>query len=99
MTAERAQPENAAVPTVFDERASALSRTYADALINAAEKTGQTEEVLDELDAIRAFVVEKFPTFAVMMGSPLRSAADKDRIIVQSFENRATPMSVHFLRV
>jgi F-type H+-transporting ATPase subunit delta len=101
MSAEGAQPlsENATVPTVFDESASALTRTYAEALINAAEKTGQAEDVLAELDAILAFVVEKFPTFALMMGSPLRSGADKDRIIVEAFEGKAMPMSVHFLRV
>jgi F-type H+-transporting ATPase subunit delta len=99
MTAAQPEPEKAAVPSVFDEKSSELSRTYAEALINAAEKAGQAEDVLEELDAIRAFVITKFPTFAVMMGSPLRSGADKDRIIVQAFEGRIAPTSIQFLRV
>jgi F-type H+-transporting ATPase subunit delta len=104
MTAEHAAgaPEGrhvALVPTVFDEKSSELARTYAEALLNATAKSGQTQAVLDELDAVRDFVLTKFPTFAVMMGSPVRTAADKDRIIVEAFEGRALPTSVHFLRV
>ncbi len=88
------------VPTVFDEKADELAITYGDALLNAAEQTGDAQDVLDELDAIRDFVTTKFPTFAVMMGSPVRSLSDKDRlIIVKTFEGRALPTTVHFLRV
>jgi F-type H+-transporting ATPase subunit delta len=88
-----------AATAVDDGTSSELARSYAVALLNAAEKDGQAEEVLDELDAIRAFVAENFPTFAVMMGSPVRGTADKDRIIVTAFEVHALPLSVRFLRV
>lgn len=87
------------IPTVFDEKASELARTYAAALLNAAEKSGQAEEVLEELEAIRDFVLSRFPTFAVMMSSPVRTSADKDRIITQAFEGRVLPTCVRFLRV
>jgi F-type H+-transporting ATPase subunit delta len=83
----------------FDERLSDLARTYAEALVGAAEKEGPVDEVLDELEAIRAFVIGKYPTFALMMTSPVRSTKDKDRIIVQAFEGHALPISVRFLRV
>ena len=33
------------------------------------------------------------------MGSPVRTAADKDRLIAQAFEGRTLPTTVHFLRV
>ena len=83
----------------FDDKVSDLARTYAEALVGAAEKEGPVDEVLDELEAIRSFVIGKYPTFALMMTSPLRSTADKDRIIVQTFERHALPISVRFLRV
>ncbi len=87
------------VPKVYDSGSSELARTYADALVNAAEKAGDPEDILQELEQIRDFVLTKFPTFALMMGSPLRSLADKDRIIVQAFEGRSLPTSFRFLRV
>src|SRR4051794_37639524 len=89
----------AAVPTVFDETALEIARTYADALLNAAGKDGSADEALDELDAIVAFIAEKYPRFVQMMTSPLRSEAEKDRIIAEAFEGRALPASVNFLRV
>src|SRR5262245_24233497 len=99
MTASQTDVDKAAVPLVFDQQSSELSRTYARALINAAGKSGQAEEILDELDAIRAFVVTTLPSFALMMGSPLRSTAEKDKIIVKTFEGRISPTSHRFLRV
>ena len=94
-----AQPPAPTAPTVFDEKAGELARTYGEALLNAAQKEGQVDDLLDELDAVNSFVREKFPTFAVMMGSPVRTAADKDRLIAQAFEGRTLPTTVHFLRV
>jgi F-type H+-transporting ATPase subunit delta len=99
MTASQTQLEKAAVSSVFDEMSSELSRTYAEALVNVAEKSEQAEEILEELDAIRAFVATSLPTFALMMGSPLRSAAEKDKVIVKAFEGRVSPTSSRFLRV
>lgn len=87
------------VPTVFDETALEIARAYADALVNAAGKAGSVDEVLDELDAIVGFISEKFPRFVQMMTSPLRSEAEKDRIIAEAFDGRALPTSVNFLRV
>lgn len=104
MTSAAVQPlpgeEHAPIATrAYDARSSELARTYADALVNAAEKSGEADDVIGELEQIRDFVLTKFPTFAVMMGSPLRTSADKDRIIVQAFEGRAMPTSLNFLRV
>jgi F-type H+-transporting ATPase subunit delta len=90
------------VPTVsagFDEKASELAKTYAEALLNAAVKAGKPEDVLGELDAIRDFVAGKFPTFALLMRSPVRSVAQKDQLLVKLFEGKALPTTVHFLRV
>lgn len=94
-----AQAHEPVATAAFDEKATELARTYGDALINAAQNAGNAEEILVELEAIRDFVLKKYPTFAVMMASPLRSLADKDAIIVKTFEGKALPTSVNFLRV
>jgi F-type H+-transporting ATPase subunit delta len=82
-----------------DEGSSKLARAYAEALVNAAEKSGNAEEVLDELDAIRDFVTTKFPTFASMMSSPIRNQAERDTIITKAFDGRVLETSIRFLRV
>jgi F-type H+-transporting ATPase subunit delta len=85
--------------TVLDDDTPQVTRSYAEALINAAEGKGQTEAVLDELDAIVADVLDANPQFAAILGSPTRSPHDKDRILVDLLEGRALPTVVQFLRV
>ena len=85
--------------TVFDEVSVELSRTYAGALVGAAQAQGQVEPVLDELDELAADVIVRYPKFADLLVSPLLSQADKDRILVETFEGRASTTVVHFLCV
>jgi F-type H+-transporting ATPase subunit delta len=99
MTDPKALAEAASAATVFDSASPELARTYSEAILNVAEKTGGVEEILEELEAIRDEVIGKFPTFAMMMGSPLRNPAEKDRLIVSLFEGKADPTVVKFLRV
>ena len=95
----KAKAAAAAPKTVFDDDSPELTRTYSDALLNAAQKDGEVDAVLDELDAIRKDVVEGFPAFAAMMASPTRGVAEKDRTLVTLFEGKALPTVVKFLRV
>lgn len=94
---------NAADPavagTVFEDESPELSRVYADALVGAAEAQGNVEPVLDELDAIVADVLVPHPKFAALLASPLLPQHEKDRILVETFEGRALPTVVQFLRV
>ena len=100
MTPELKAKVAAAKPaTVFDDTAPELARTYSEALLNAAQKEGNVEAVLDELDAIRTEVLEAHPAFAAMMRSPSRTAADKEEMIVRLFEGKVQPIVVKFLRV
>jgi F-type H+-transporting ATPase subunit delta len=89
----------AAAGSVFDDEAPELTRTYAEALVNAAEKQGQVEAVLDDLDAIEAEVLGPNPKFATLLGSPLLPQHEKERVLVATFEGRVLPTVVHFLRV
>ncbi|HEV3166639.1 MAG TPA: ATP synthase F1 subunit delta [Isosphaeraceae bacterium] len=84
---------------VLDETAPELTRTYAEALINAVGQDGQVDEVLAELDAIVAEVLEPFPPFAAMLDSPAIRAQEKDRLLVRTFEGRTLPIVLQFLRV
>jgi F-type H+-transporting ATPase subunit delta len=85
--------------TVFEDDAPEATRSYAEALLGAAEKQGQVDEVLDELDAIASDVLVAHPRFAALLTSASKPVAEKDRILVDTFEGRAIPTVVRFLRV
>ncbi len=85
--------------TVFEDVSPEATRVYAEALINATEKRGEAEAVLDDLDAIGSDVLRAHPRFAELLASPILPAHDKDRILVEAFEDRALPTVVRFLRV
>jgi F-type H+-transporting ATPase subunit delta len=76
-----------------------LARPYALALVNAAEKEGSIEPVLDELDQIENDVMKVFPRFGSLLGSSRVSTAHKDRILVEVFDKRASGVVLRFLRV
>jgi F-type H+-transporting ATPase subunit delta len=83
--------------TVFDDVAPELTRNYAEALLNASGD--QAEAVIEELESIRADVLHAQPRFAAILGSPSISIGEKDRIVAETFEGRALPTVVRFLRV
>jgi F-type H+-transporting ATPase subunit delta len=85
--------------TVFEDEAPEATRSYAEALLGAAEKEGKVDDVLDELDGIATDVLGAHPRFAAILSSPSTPAAEKDRILVDTFEGRALPTIVRFLRV
>jgi F-type H+-transporting ATPase subunit delta len=85
-------------PRVSGETAE-LARPYALALVNAAEKEGGIEPVLDELDQIDSDVLKVFPRFASVLGSARVSSAHKDRILTDVFEKRVSSVVLRFLRV
>lgn len=91
--------ESAVLGTVFDESAAEASHAYAEALVNAAARDGQIDAALDELDEIRDDVLRPFPKFAALITSPSVPVHDRDRMLAQTFEGRALPTVVNFLRV
>jgi len=91
-------PQPSTQGTVLDDTPE-VTRSYSEALVNAAEKEGNVDEVLDDLDAILVEVLREHPQFAALLASPLVSSADKDRILVNTFEGRTQPTVTRFLRV
>ncbi len=76
-----------------------VAHRYAEALIHAAEAEGAVDEVLDELAQLEGDVLKPNPRFAQVLASPRVSTAEKDRIIVDLLEGRASSLLVRFLRV
>ena len=85
--------------TVLESDAPEATRSYAEALLNAASKEGQAEEALDELDAILGDVLAANPRFAALLFQVGGPVADRDRILTATFEGRALPVVVRSLRV
>jgi F-type H+-transporting ATPase subunit delta len=85
--------------TVLEAKSHGLARTYAEALLGAAEKDGNAGSVLDDLDALLREVWRARPEFAALMASPSVNTQAKDRILTETFEGRLEPTLLKFLRV
>jgi F-type H+-transporting ATPase subunit delta len=82
-----------------DDESIAVARRYALAFVDAAEKEGGAGPALDELVEIEADVLKPFPRFAEVLGSARVSSTEKDRILLQIFDGRASGLVLRFLRV
>ncbi len=85
--------------TVFDEQTTDIAKTYAQALINAADKTGEVEAVVSELEELDDDILKTHPRFAELLASPYVPPQEKDRILSEAFDGRAMPTVVRFLKV
>ncbi len=79
--------------------AAERSRPYAVALVAAARGQGDVQVVVDELGEIVGDVLERFPRFAEILGSSEISITEKDRILVDAFQGKASDLVMRFLRV
>jgi F-type H+-transporting ATPase subunit delta len=76
-----------------------IARRYALALINAAQQEGAVEPVLEEFSEIERDVLQAHPRFADILASSRVSSTEKDRILLDLFNNRASSIVLRFLRV
>jgi F-type H+-transporting ATPase subunit delta len=97
MTAKQPTPDGFVPETVRDAIAPELTRNYAEALLNASGD--QVNDVLEELEQVGTDVLVAHPRFASILGSPSVSIAEKDRILTDTFEGKALPTVLNFLRV
>jgi F-type H+-transporting ATPase subunit delta len=82
-----------------DDESIAVARRYAEALIGAAQSEGAVDPLLDEFAEIEDDVFLRFPRFAAHLASTRVATAEKDRILREVFEGRASSLAVRFLRV
>jgi F-type H+-transporting ATPase subunit delta len=76
-----------------------IARRYAEALINAAQQEAVVESTLEEFSEIERDVLLAHPRFAEILASSRVSSSEKDRILLDLFNNRASSLVLRFLRV
>lgn len=76
-----------------------LVRHYAEALVNAADREGQAEAALEDLEAIDSEVLATHPDLGRVLASAQVSSAEKDRILLSLFSGRVVDVVLNFLRV
>jgi F-type H+-transporting ATPase subunit delta len=83
----------------FDPAKQRLGTVYAKALLGAAEKAGQTDRVLDELDSLVADVLDKQPDFDEALRTPRIAPEEKLLLLDRVFSGRVSPLLLNFLKV
>ena len=76
-----------------------IAGVYAKSLIDAAEKAGNTETVLEQLDSFVVDVLGGIARLADALESPRVSQEDKTRLIDSALSGKADPTLVNFLKV
>jgi F-type H+-transporting ATPase subunit delta len=76
-----------------------LGAVYAKALLGAADKAGQAEQVLAELESVVEDVLNKLPQLDAAFASPRIGAEEKKALIDRAFGGRMSLTLIHFLKV
>ena len=85
--------------SVLDTGAEQLGRTYAQALIGAAEKTGSTDKVIGQLRQVVDDFLGGSPQLTAAFNSPRIDNDEKSRVIDRVFGGDFDPVLVKFLKV
>jgi len=84
--------------TVLDVGTERIARIYAEALLRAAEKHNQADELLQELEGVQQ-VLQRDPHFQLFLSSGAMGRERKAHVIRSAFEGRASDLLVNFLQV
>ena len=76
-----------------------IASVYAKALVGAAEKSQQTDLIVEELDSLVDEVFSKFPAFEATIGSARLSVDEKAQLIDRVFGGRGSEMLQTFMKV
>ena len=93
------QNGNQGAEWAVDVGAQRIARTYAQALLDAAEKRGQGREVLDELDSLVHDVFAAARQFEGFLASRAIGRKRKPPVIRSAFQGRASDVFLNFLLV
>lgn len=85
--------------TVMDTGAEQLGRTYAQALLGAAEKVGLTEKIVGQLSELVDGYLLSSPQLAAAFSSLRIDAEEKCRVIDKLFGEEFEPLLLTFLKV
>lgn len=96
ITAEHAR---VAAQMEADVGAEHIADVYANGLLAATERAGQTAAVVDEFDAVMAEVIDRFPKLEAVFDSILVLPEEKESLIDKTFGGHVSPLLVNFLKV
>jgi|SRR5579875_268416 F-type H+-transporting ATPase subunit delta len=85
--------------TVFDDATRHVARIYAEALLGAADKRHQTQEVLEQLEELVREVLARDSAFALFLASAVVSRERKREVLRHAFEGKINDVLYHFLLV
>jgi F-type H+-transporting ATPase subunit delta len=76
-----------------------LGTIYAKALLGAAEKAGQADLVVDELESLVTDALDKLPRFDELLRSPRLAHEERLPILEKAFGGKLSETTMTFLRV
>ena len=76
-----------------------IAGVYAKSVIDASEKTGKTEEVLEQLDSFVSDVLGKIPQLDAALQSPRVTPEEKSSLIDSALAGKADQTLINFLKV
>lgn len=83
----------------YDTARQRLGTVYAKALLGAAEKAGQADAAIAELDSLVAEVLDKLPDFDELLRTPRVAQAEKIALLQRVFSGKLSPLMMNFLKV
>src|SRR5262245_23754622 len=93
------QPDIAAKPVTPDVGAQQIAGVYAEALLHAAEKAGQADEVFAELKELTDNITGKDPHVGAFFLSGTIGRHRRGEVLRKAFEGRCSELFFHFLMV
>jgi F-type H+-transporting ATPase subunit delta len=84
---------------IADPARQQLGTVYAKALLGAAEKVGQAEQVVQELESLVSDVIDKLPQLEATLRSLRLTHEERLPIIDKAFGGRLSPTMLTFLKV
>ncbi|MEX0977523.1 MAG: ATP synthase F1 subunit delta, partial [Pirellulales bacterium] len=78
--------------------AQRVAAIYAKAFLGAAEKAGQTDALVEELDAVST-TLKRFPKLEEVLGSALVAPEEKMQMLDRIFGNKLSGLVLDFLKV
>src|SRR5688572_29471968 len=85
--------------TVMDVTAERISRVYAMAFMEVAQKTGNPAAVVEEVESLVTDVLDRFPRLEGTLRSALVKPEEKEQMLDRLFAKRASREVVNFLKV
>ncbi len=91
--------QNSKIATVFDSDEQHVGEVYAKALIAAAEKDGQVDTVVDQLESLVVDVLNRNPKLDVVLSNPKMPLESKWELLEKVFGGSMNGTLLTFLKV